>query len=31
MVDTFRPFRLGEAGTASDDAAYAWTWFTPRT
>jgi homogentisate 1,2-dioxygenase len=25
MVDTFRPLRLGEAGTASDDAAYAWT------
>ena len=26
MVDTFRPLRLGEAGTASDDGAYAWTW-----
>ena len=26
MVDTFRPLELGEAGTASDDGAYAWTW-----
>ncbi|MFN2518956.1 MAG: homogentisate 1,2-dioxygenase [Jatrophihabitantaceae bacterium] len=26
MVDTFRPLRLGEAGTASDDGAYAWSW-----
>jgi homogentisate 1,2-dioxygenase len=26
MVDTFRPLDLGEAGTASEDPAYAWTW-----
>ncbi|MGH3358453.1 MAG: homogentisate 1,2-dioxygenase [Nocardioidaceae bacterium] len=26
MVDTFRPLDLGEAGTASDDGTYAWTW-----
>ena len=26
MVDTFRPLELGEAGTASDDGAYAWVW-----
>ena len=26
MVDTFRPLRLGEAGRASDDGVYAWTW-----
>ncbi|MEO8750455.1 MAG: homogentisate 1,2-dioxygenase domain-containing protein, partial [Allobranchiibius sp.] len=26
MVDTFRPLGLGEAGTASDDGKYAWTW-----
>ncbi|SDP16468.1 homogentisate 1,2-dioxygenase [Klenkia soli] len=26
MVDTFRPLGLGEAGTASDDGRYAWTW-----
>jgi homogentisate 1,2-dioxygenase len=26
MVDTFRPLRLGEAGRASDDGAYAWSW-----
>jgi homogentisate 1,2-dioxygenase len=26
MVDTFRPLELGEAGTASDDGAYAWSW-----
>jgi homogentisate 1,2-dioxygenase len=26
MVDTFRPLRLGEAATASDDGAYAWSW-----
>ncbi|MBE7190210.1 homogentisate 1,2-dioxygenase, partial [Jatrophihabitans endophyticus] len=26
MVDTFRPLLLGEAGVASDDGAYAWTW-----
>ncbi len=26
MVDTFRPLELGEAGTASEDPAYAWTW-----
>jgi len=26
MVDTFRPLSLGEAGTASDDGRYAWTW-----
>jgi homogentisate 1,2-dioxygenase len=26
MVDTFRPLRLGEAGTASDDQVYAWSW-----
>ena len=26
MVDTFRPLELGEAGLASDDGVYAWTW-----
>ncbi|MCW2715398.1 MAG: hmgA [Frankiales bacterium] len=26
MVDTFRPLELGEAGTACDDGAYAWSW-----
>ncbi|GAB3499990.1 cupin domain-containing protein [Nocardiopsis coralliicola] len=26
MVDTFRPLELGEAGTAADDGAYAWSW-----
>jgi homogentisate 1,2-dioxygenase len=26
MVDTFRPLRLGEAGRASDDGRYAWSW-----
>jgi homogentisate 1,2-dioxygenase len=26
MVDTFRPLDLGEAGLASDDHAYAWSW-----
>jgi homogentisate 1,2-dioxygenase len=26
MVDTFRPLELGEAGTASDDGRYAWSW-----
>jgi homogentisate 1,2-dioxygenase len=26
MVDTFRPLELGEAGRASDDGRYAWTW-----
>jgi homogentisate 1,2-dioxygenase len=26
MVDTFRPLELGEAGVASDDGVYAWTW-----
>ena len=26
MVDTFRPLELGEAGQASDDGAYAWSW-----
>jgi homogentisate 1,2-dioxygenase len=26
MVDTFRPLDIGEAGTASEDPAYAWTW-----
>jgi homogentisate 1,2-dioxygenase len=26
MVDTFRPLRLGEAGQASDDGRYAWSW-----
>ena len=26
MVDTFRPLELGEAGTASDDGVYAWSW-----
>jgi len=26
MVDTFRPLDLGEAGVATDDGAYAWTW-----
>jgi homogentisate 1,2-dioxygenase len=26
MVDTFRPLELGEAGRASDDGAYAWSW-----
>jgi len=28
MVDTFRPLELGEAGTASEDEAYAWSWAT---
>lgn len=26
MVDTFRPLELGEAGQATDDGVYAWTW-----
>jgi homogentisate 1,2-dioxygenase len=26
MVDTFRPLKLGEAGQASDDGVYAWSW-----
>lgn len=26
MVDTFAPLSLGEAGTATDDGRYAWTW-----
>ncbi|MCW2582034.1 MAG: hmgA [Klenkia sp.] len=26
MVDTFRPLGLGEAGRASDDGEYAWSW-----
>ncbi len=26
MVDTFKPLELGEAGLASDDGAYAWSW-----
>ena len=26
MVDTFRPLELGEAGSACDDGAYAWSW-----
>ncbi|TFV77427.1 homogentisate 1,2-dioxygenase [Blastococcus sp. CT_GayMR19] len=26
MVDTFRPLDLGEAGTATDDGKYAWSW-----
>jgi homogentisate 1,2-dioxygenase len=26
MVDTFAPLELGEAGRASDDGAYAWSW-----
>jgi homogentisate 1,2-dioxygenase len=26
MVDTFRPLELGEAGQASDDDQYAWSW-----
>ncbi|MFG1922034.1 homogentisate 1,2-dioxygenase [Cryptosporangium sp. NPDC048952] len=26
MVDTFRPLDLGEAGLASDDGRYAWSW-----
>ncbi|MEO6885087.1 MAG: homogentisate 1,2-dioxygenase domain-containing protein [Jatrophihabitantaceae bacterium] len=26
MIDTFRPLRLGEAGRASDDGVYAWSW-----
>ncbi len=26
MVDTFRPLELGEAGQASDDGVYAWSW-----
>ncbi|GIF25648.1 homogentisate 1,2-dioxygenase [Actinoplanes tereljensis] len=26
MVDTFRPLGLGEAGLASDDGRYAWSW-----
>ena len=28
MVDTFRPLELGEAGRASDDGKYAWSWRT---
>ena len=26
MIDTFQPLDLGEAGVASEDPAYAWTW-----
>jgi homogentisate 1,2-dioxygenase len=26
MVDTFRPLEVGEAGRASDDGVYAWSW-----
>ena len=26
MVDTFRPLEIGEAGRASDDGEYAWSW-----
>ncbi len=26
MVDTFRPLELGEAGRATDDGVYAWSW-----
>jgi homogentisate 1,2-dioxygenase len=26
MIDTFHPLRLGEAGHASDDGKYAWSW-----
>jgi homogentisate 1,2-dioxygenase len=26
MVDTFRPLEIGEAGTASEDPDYAWSW-----
>jgi homogentisate 1,2-dioxygenase len=26
MIDTFLPLDLGEAGLASEDPAYAWTW-----
>jgi homogentisate 1,2-dioxygenase len=26
MVDTFRPLELGEAGDATDDGQYAWSW-----
>jgi homogentisate 1,2-dioxygenase len=26
MVDTFRPLGLGEAGRATDDGRYAWSW-----
>ncbi|GGB39602.1 putative homogentisate 1,2-dioxygenase [Flexivirga endophytica] len=26
MVDTFRPMELGEAGSATDDGKYAWSW-----
>ncbi len=26
MVDTFRPLEIGEAGRATDDGLYAWTW-----
>jgi homogentisate 1,2-dioxygenase len=26
MVDTFRPFELGEGGWAAEDPGYAWTW-----
>jgi homogentisate 1,2-dioxygenase len=26
MVDTFRPLELGEAGSAAEDPAYAWSW-----
>jgi homogentisate 1,2-dioxygenase len=31
MVDTFRPLELGEAGRASDDGRYAWSWARPTT
>ncbi|OBH13566.1 homogentisate 1,2-dioxygenase [Mycobacterium sp. E1747] len=30
MVDTFRPFELGEAALACDDPGYAWTWSEPK-
>jgi homogentisate 1,2-dioxygenase len=26
MIDTFQPLDLGEAGVASEDPAYAWSW-----
>jgi len=26
MIDTFQPLELGEAGVASEDPAYAWSW-----
>jgi homogentisate 1,2-dioxygenase len=29
MIDTFRPLELGEAGRASDDGKYAWSWSRP--